>query len=428
MRKSADSDGAADVIVVGAGVAGLAAARALARRGGRVTVVERGRPGAEASDAAGGMLAPQAEADVRDELFELLCASRDMYQSFAQSLHEETGVDIRLDQTGTLYLAFNEEDEAELERRFAWQTDAGLCVERLTADDARRLEPSISERVRLALKFPRDWQVENRLLVKALVDSIHALGVRVLYEPVLGLRVEGGRVEGVVTSSGFLSAEAVVIAAGAWSSRLPFLTREGKIHGATGDDADAITTPYEHPRVEPVRGQMLCFDTSGLSFKEFASHVLYSPRGYLVPRRAYVASLDGDVASHSVHQCVLAGSTTEHVKFEKAVTASGIHSITSRALEIAPALGELALVDSWSGLRPRAEDGLPLLGESADIARLFYATGYYRNGILLAPATGEIVADLVLGSTTTHRAFDARTLEAFSPGRFRRSLSISDGK
>src|SRR3712207_2316211 len=155
MRKSEYKG--ADVAVVGGGVAGLAVARELAMRGLRdVFVLDVSRPGKAASEAAAGMLAPQAEADRADELFELLCASRDMYPDFAASLRAEAGGDVELDRTGTLYLAFTEEDERELDARYAWQTRAGLEVELLTAEEARELEPQISARVRSALLFPRD--------------------------------------------------------------------------------------------------------------------------------------------------------------------------------------------------------------------------------------------------------------------------------
>src|SRR5215213_5185412 len=158
MRKSLGER--ADVAVVGGGVAGLAAARELARRGLSVAVLEDCRAGS-ASRAAAGMLAPQAEADCADELFELLCASREMYPDFASRLGEESGIDIELDRTGTLYLALDGEGEEEVERRFAWQSGAGLEVDRLTAREARILEPNISPGVRVALRFPRDWQVES---------------------------------------------------------------------------------------------------------------------------------------------------------------------------------------------------------------------------------------------------------------------------
>lgn len=394
MRSSDELRQAADVAVVGGGVVGLAVARAVARRGLSVTLVESRQPGAEASSAAGGMLAPQAEADEHDEFFDLLCASRDLYPSFADALAEESGVNIELDQTGTLYLALREEDEEELERRHAWQSGAGLAIELLTPEDVRALEPAVSPRVRLALRFPRDWQVENRQLVRALAASALRAGVRVLtHTEARGVRVVAGRVAGVETSRGTLSAGAVVLAAGAWASRVPLLE-------AGRDGRDARTRGFEHPSVEPVRGQMLCFEHAAVEMPALR-HVVYSPRGYLVPRR------DGRL---------LAGSTTEHAGFDCSLTAGGVHAVASHALEIAPAVERLRLADAWAGLRPKADDDWPVIGESPEVRSLFYATGHYRNGILLAPATGEIVAGLVTDGSTD---FLPRAVALFSPARFR---------
>jgi glycine oxidase len=402
MRKSEELTKPADAVVVGGGVVGLAVARELARRGARVTLAEAGRLGAEASSAAGGMLAPQAEADRRDDFFELLCASREMYPAFAEALQDETGVGVELDRTGTLYLAFTAEDEEEIERRYAWQSRAGLAVERLGGAEARALEPAASPRVRAALLFPRDWQVENRLLVAALDASARKFGARVLTEtPALSVRVEGGRVCGVETPRGFVSARAVVLAAGAYTSRVP----------VTASGSESVRTPprpFEHPRVEPVRGQMLSF-VQPAAAASFVRHVVYSPRGYLVPRR------DGRL---------LAGSTTERVGFDCSVTAGGVHAVTSHALEIAPGVAALTLADSWAGLRPRSDDEWPVLGESAEVAGLFYATGHYRNGILLAPATGEIVADLV---TRSAARLPSLSPAPFSPARFGQAFADSRG-
>jgi glycine oxidase len=146
-------------------------------------------------------------------------------------------------------------------------------------------------------------------------------------------------------------------------------------------------------RIKPVRGQMLCFEPN----LPIARHVIYSPRGYIVPRR------DGRL---------LAGSTTEHAGFEKNVTAAGTQSILSAALEISPRIASLPLTDSWAGLRPRAADTLPVLGPYAEIGGIYYATGHYRNGILLAPVTGELIAQAIVDGVFSS------SLEIFSPDRF----------
>jgi glycine oxidase len=373
----------ADVVVVGGGVIGLAIARELARRGVKnVLLIERSALGAEASSAAAGMLAPQAEADCADDFFYLTCQSRDLYPDFAAALREETGIDVELETVGTLYLAFTEHDAAELEQRYQWQSQAGLPVEILSAEEAQYLEPSISNDIRFALKFPLDTQVENRRLISALAVANKRLDVRLeAGTTVTSLKTEHGGISGVETSRGFVAAGRVVIAAGAWSSQL-----EPRDKG------------LPNLGIEPVRGQMLCFEAN----PQILSHVVYSPRGYLVPRR------DGRL---------LAGSTTEHAGFDRRVNAAGIRSISAAALEICPRVGALSLTDTWAGLRPRAADGLPVLGPCAEIEGVFFATGHYRNGILLAPLTAELIAEAITGKVVS------RWLNIFSPERFRMVLS-----
>jgi glycine oxidase len=368
----------AEVAIIGGGVIGLAIARALALHGVRdVLLIERNSLGAESSSAAAGMLAPQAEANRAHEFFFLTCQSRDLYPKFAAALLEETGIDIELETTGTLYLAFTDDDADELEKRFEWQTRAGLPLERLSPASARQLEPSIHEDVRAALKFPLDSQVENRRLISALALANERLGVRLeTGTEVISLRIKRDQIAGLETSRGFIVAGSVVIAGGAWSSLI-----------------GAADKALPNLRIKPVRGQMLCFEAN----PQIARHVIYSRRGYIVPRR------DGRL---------LAGSTTEQAGFEKRVTAAGVHSILSAAMEISPRIAALPLTDSWSGLRPRAGDTLPVLGPCAEIAGLFYATGHYRNGILLAPITGELIARAIVDKT-----FPA-ALAIFSPDRF----------
>jgi len=370
----------ADVVIVGGGVIGLTIARALRKRCVRdVVLIERGQLGAEASWAAGGILGPQIESDRADDFFQLACASRDLYPAFANALNEESGTDVELDAAGTLYLAFTQEEGSKIRHRYDWQTKAGLAVELLSAAEARALEPCISAKVRGALRFPHDVSVESRKLVEALAIANEKLGVRVVTDcEVRAVRVEHTQVCAVETSQGVVSAPIVVLAAGAWTSLI--------------NSPDASLPAIE---MEPVRGQMLCFAAR----PQIARHVLYSSRGYLVPRR------DGRV---------LAGSTAERVGFDKTVTDEGMNAIKTMAQEIAPPVAGFPLVSSWAGFRPRAADGLPVLGPWEGIKGLFYATGHYRNGILLAPVTGELVAKAIVEGATPP------LLKVFSPGRFAR--------
>ena len=374
MNHSNEIPRSAEVVVIGGGVIGLTVARALVQRGVRdVHLIERSSLGAEASFAAGGMLAPQTEANGRNDFFELACQSRDLYPNFASELREETGIDVELDTTGTLYLALTEGDLKEIRKRYEWQTQAGLVVENLTPSDARELEPCVAESVLGALRFPHDIQVENRRLLNALINTVDKLGVRIYTDTNAdSLTTERGRVTGVQTSRGFVSCRKIIVAAGTWSSAIE--------HAHT-------------PKIEPVRGQMICLDAK----PQLTRHVIFSPRGYLVPRQ------DGRL---------LAGSTSENAGFTKQVTAGGVSTILAHAREISPAISRLPIVDTWSGLRPRAADGLPVLGPCDEIDGLFYATGHYRNGILLAPVTGELIAEAVI---TGHVS---SLLAAFSPNRF----------
>ena len=370
-----------EIIIIGGGVIGLSIARALALRGVRdVTVIERGEFGREASWAAGGILAPQVEADGADDFFRLASASRDLYPQFAEALLNETGIDIELDRTGTLYVAFTQAEEAEFRARLDWQRSEGLAVEWLSGDEARALEPALANDVRCALRFPNDVQVENRRLVEALLVSNRKLGVRLIDQcEAKSMRVTAGQVSGVETLREFISSRMVVMAAGAWTSA---------IGPTTGVD------------VEPVRGQMLCFRPE----LKLVRHVVYSSRGYLIPRR------DGRL---------IAGSTSERVGFDKQVTRDGITAIRSMAAEIAPQVATLRLIDSWAGFRPRAQDDSPVLGPFAEIDGLGYATGHYRNGILLAPITGELVAETIISKSVSP------LIVPFSPNRFQPTANVS---
>ena len=229
-------------------------------------------------------------------------------------------------------------------------------------------------------------QVENRRLVAALGIAVERRGVRLMTGTnVESLLTEHGRIKGVETSLGTISAPVVVVAAGAWVS---FIQQAG---------TEADIAP---PRVEPVRGQMLCFEANSRPI----SHVIFSPRGYLVPR------LDGRL---------LAGSTTEHAGFDKRVTGGGIHTITSHAIEIAPLFERLPVMDMWAGLRPRAVlDEWPVIGGSAETAGLYYATAHYRNGILLAPITAEGLADEITGGVRPS------LLKPFAPERFHSGIAL----
>ena len=371
-----------EVLIIGGGVIGLSIARQLRRKGvEKITILERGQIGREASYAAAGMLAPHAETDQADDFFRLCHDSNKLYPDFAGQLLDETGVDIELDKSGTLYLAFSETDSKEIRQRFSWQRAAGLGVEHLSAEQARKIEPFVSPDVREALFFPNDWQVENRRLLRALQKYAVLNQIEIIENAeVKRLLITGGKIAGAQTASQTFTVQTIVLATGAWTSFI---------------DADGFTLP----KIKPLRGQMISYQTAKRLFRR----VMYSPRGYLVPR------LDGRI---------LVGATVEDVGFDRATTAAGIEFLRENALEIAPSLVNLNVAEQWTGLRPFAADGLPIIGALPGVENLHIAAGHHRNGILLAPLTAELLAEAIVTRTESER------LKMFSPRRFQTARAV----
>ena len=368
-----------EVLIIGGGVIGLSIARELHLQGAeRITVLDKGSCGEEASWAAAGMLSPQIEADMPDIFFDLCCASRDLYPEFADALLDETGVDIELERTGTLYLGLDDDDILQMRARHEWQSKAGLAVESLSSGELTRAEPCLSANVGEALFFPNDWQVENRKLTSALMRYAWKNGIEVRENTRAGkIVIENRRAVGTRTNDGTAAADFIIVATGAWTSFIQL------------GDAEMPT------RVEPIRGQMIAFQPPERLFR----HVLCGSRGYLVPRK------DGRI---------LAGSTLENAGFDKTVSESAAAELHEMASEMTPAIRDMEFVDHWAGLRPHSSDEMPIMGAFAGIENLFLATAHYRNGILLAPLTAKLIADKIV------KGMDSSYLSAFSPDRFLR--------
>ncbi|MEO8648244.1 MAG: glycine oxidase ThiO [Acidobacteriota bacterium] len=349
-----------DVIIIGGGIIGLSIARALdKRKAGKIAVFDTGQPGKEASYAAGGMLAPNAECERIDDFYRLCTASKALYPVFAAELLEETGIDIELDRTGTIYAAFDEQNAEKLNVRYSRQIAAGLNVQVLSPSEASELEPELST-VQAALLFPEDWQVDNRKVIEALIKYGGTAGIRFNQgSRVSSIVCENNRAVGIETASGRHYARTIVVATGAWTTDIKI-----------GDEPIAV-------KVRPIRGQMVCFRAR----EALLRHVVYTDAGYLVPR---------------ADRRILAGSTSEDVGFDKNTTAEGLRAIRLAAVTALPKLGELEIVDKWAGLRPYSPpDGSPVLGMMPGFENVFAAVGHFRNGILLAPLTAGIAADRI---------------------------------
>lgn len=348
------------VAVVGGGVMGCASALALAKRGARVVVLERAVPGAEASSAAAGILGAQAESHARGPLLGLLLRARAEYAAWSDELRRETGIDIGHRVSGVLRVARTDLDAERVAKDVAWQRADGLRAELLRGHEARSLEPEIAEDVRAAAYYPDDAQVDPPLLLRALVRAASHAGVTFRSgTTVARLLVEDGACRGVCLDDGDLTADAVVLAAGSWSSLV----------GGVPDVARSV---------KPVRGQMVLLEQR----PPRAKVIVFGASTYVVPRG------DGRV---------LCGSTMEDVGFRKEVTAGGVHAILHAALEIMPALASAQLSSTWTNFRPQTGEDRPLIGASP-MPGLFLATGHHRNGILLAKVTGDGVAHAVCGA------------------------------
>ncbi len=354
----------ADVTVVGAGMIALVCATELADRGMRVRLVGTTHAG-EASSASAGMLAPSVEPEL-GPAHDFAVASRDRYPAYLAALEARTAHAVALNRLGILQVALDE--EAALALRQA-ATAAAVWMDRDALADE---EPALAHAVG-ALFHAHDGSVEPL----ALMDALRALVAR--HDKILTASENACSVTAtelgcniVTDRESRFESDQVVLAAGAWTRLI-----EG-----TGDAIAAI---------QPVRGQMIALGGTPIR------HVAYGPRGYLVPKT------DGNT---------MAGSTMESVGFVAQTTDDGLASIRAAANQLCPALANVAVRASWAGLRPVTPDFLPVIGRDPERSRLIYACGHSRNGVLLTPLTGEVIADI---ATDTTPGYD---LSQFRPGRF----------
>ncbi|HEX6575650.1 MAG TPA: FAD-dependent oxidoreductase [Gemmatimonadaceae bacterium] len=351
----------ADTVVIGAGVIGLCTARALARRGQRVALIGEHRSG-EASRAAAGMLAPSVERS-SGPAHDFSIGARDFYPQYLEDLADETGTRVPLNRLGILQVALTERGVKGLRKT---ASPSSRWLDRREVAD---LEPTLGHALG-AVFNPDDGAVDNVILMNALEESTAASK---LIERLESVAVNVSRESSVVEleSGEAIETQTIVVAAGAWGG----LLRGAKALGA----------------VSPCRGQLVSYKSTGMR------HVTYGPRGYLVPRASGT---------------IVAGSTMENVGFNSNTTPSGLARVRSAAEEIAPALAVSEITLEWAGLRPITPDMLPIIGRDDEAPNVIYAAGHSRNGILMAPLTGETVAALAVGESVSY------DLSQFRPGRF----------
>jgi len=363
-----------DAVVIGAGLIGLASAWRARKRGLSVLVVDRAdEPGDGASGVAAGMLAPVTEADFGEEgSLRVNLAGRERWPAFAAELEEVSGLPSGYRESGALVVAADRDDAEALHRLHDFQRSLGLDAEWLAPSRCRRLEPGLSPRIAGGILAPQDAHADPKATVRALTAVVQEVA---LGSEVEGIEHDGERVTGVRTAAGTIRCEQVVVAAGAWSA--------GLAPAGAG------------PPVRPVKGQIVELRVRG-GMAEPLERIVRTPRCYLVARG------DGRV---------VLGATVEEQGFDTAVTADGVYRLLEAAWEVLPEVGELELVEARAGLRPATPDNTPLVGRG-ELEGLIWATGHWRNGVLLAPLTGDAVAALLAGGSPPEE------LAALDPARF----------
>lgn len=371
-----------DVVVVGAGIIGLACAWRARQRGLSVVVVEGSSPASGASGVAAGMLAPVTEVTYGEEpLLRLSLESLRRYPAFVAELEAITGHDVGLRGDGTLVVATDAGDRNWLADLHAFQQRLGLTATLLTSREARQLEPMLAPAIRAALLVDADHSVDNRRLAAALLAACETAGVAVRRDLVQQVTTDADRVTGVRLESGeHLAAASVVLAAGPWSAHLPGVPEAAR------------------PPVRPVKGQILR---------------LHAPAA-LLPRR----SVRGLVAGSAVYLVprangeLVVGATMEDMGFDTTVRAGAVHALLRDARSVLPAVDEYELVETMAALRPGSPDNVPIVGRCG-VDGLVVATGHGRNGVLLTPLTADVVVSAVVGADD-----DAEWASLVAPQRF----------
>lgn len=345
-----------DVVIVGGGVIGMLSALELAAAGRRVALLEAGVVAREASWAGGGIVSPLYPWRYSEAVWALARHSQEAYPALAESLLERTGIDPEHHVTGLYWLDLDDEEQA-----LAWAREHDRPLQSVPMTQVRTAIPALGPDYARALFMPGVANIRNPRLGQALRAALQAEANVSLFEHsrVLGLETEGERVRGVRTAAGTLLAEQVVLCAGAWTAQL------------------LAPLGLELP-VEPVKGQMILYRCD----PTLLPHMVLSSRRYAIPRR------DGHI---------LVGSTLEHVGFDKTPSAEALQSLQRTAAQLLPALADAPVVGHWAGLRPGSPEGIPYIGAVPQVEGLWLNCGHHRNGLVMAPASCRLLADLMLG-------------------------------
>lgn len=376
MRKAGEISMSEQVIVLGGGVIGLAAAFELAGRKHEVTVLEANCCGGQASGAAAGMLAPYSEnGEGPDDFFHLCRSSLALYPRWQQEVKDVSGCSFEYSESGSLYVGYHEADELAMAERMAWQNEWGAQASILTINELSEREPLIHKQAQSALYCPTESHVYAPDYVLALEEGCRQRGVRII-DNLGSLQVESWQNELVVSAASGRSfgGDRLVISTGAWSGQYA--------------EAFGLNLP-----VYPIRGQICAYEQPTRA----VHHMVFSSQGYVVSKS------NGTLVS---------GASEDVAGFDTSVTEKGIERLIQWNKRLFPHLEHVQPFHRWAGLRPATQDGYPLIGKLKGAGHVIWATGHYRNGILLSPVTAKLVADLI------DESVEGSMLKSFAPERF----------
>lgn len=376
--------------IIGGGIIGLGIGWQLAKSGCAVTIYERDRAGRAASWAAAGMLAPIAEVHFEEqELLELGSASLRLYPEWVRELEADSQMRVGYCREGTLIVGVDRDDAGLLQHFYDSQRLLGLTAEWLTGAEARDIEPLLSPQITAAISCADDHQVDNRLMVSALIAAFQKAGGTLSENTrVTKIEVQNGKVCGVWAQDRLHEADTVVLAAGCWSA-----------------DIEGLPDPILPP-VRPVKGQMLALRMeAGIAPQKVirTPRAKYNTNAYLVPK---------------AKGRLIVGATSEEMGFDTQLTAGGLFELLRSAWEAVPGIYDLPVLETWAGLRPGSRDNAPILGKTS-VDNLIMATGHYRNGILLTPVTSREISSLILTGNSNE------VIAPFPLSRFHESVSGS---
>ncbi|MFD1739071.1 glycine oxidase ThiO [Bacillus salitolerans] len=349
-----------DVLIVGGGIIGHSIAYTLSKRGSSVLVLEKGEINEKASQRAAGMLAAQGEVKEDGPLFQLARKSRNTFPALKDELKEQSGIDIELIEKGMLNVAMTDEKADELKEMILFQQSAGEDAIWLSAKEANELEPGLSTNIIGAMYAPKDGQVSAPKLAHAFAKAASSLGADIQeHTEVVKILSKQGKCVGVETACDTFLAEHVVVTTGAWTKQV--LQSAG------------LTLP-----IYPVKGECI----SVHSHRSIIEKTIFTDECYVVPK------CEGRF---------IIGATMVPNTFDEQVRVGSVTGLLNKAMNLVPFLKDTTWEKVWAGIRPQTIDGLPFMGEHPMIQGLYVSTGHYRNGILLSPITGEIMADMIHG-------------------------------